>query len=124
MALSCAFVDLGAENPKAKVMTSALDKAVGPSLTTNKIPSGKVNEIDNRRSHYGVARYWADELSRQDDDKKLKTAFTEASRSLADGESTSLDELVKCQGKPVDLGGYYKVDKAKVDEAIVATHLV
>jgi len=118
LALSCAFVDLGANNPKAKVMASALDKAVGSFLTANKNPSRKVNEIDNRGSHYWVARYWADELSKQDDDKQLKTAFTEASKSLADGESTILDELVKCQGKPVDLGGYYKVDKAKVDEAM------
>jgi isocitrate dehydrogenase len=52
LALSCAFVDLGAGNPKAKVMAAALDKAVGSFLTANKNPSRKVKEIDNRGSHY------------------------------------------------------------------------
>merc|ERR1712127_588915 len=115
LALSCAFVDLGANNPKAKVIASALDKAVGAFLTANKNPSRKVMEIDNRGSHFWVARYWAEELSKQDDDKQLKAAFSEASKSFGEAEATILDELVKCQGKPMDLGGYYKVGKAKVD---------
>merc|ERR1712207_56594 len=68
LALSCAFSDLGAGNPKAKVMAAALDKAVGSFLVANKNPSRKVKEIDNRGSHYWVARYWADELAQQDDD--------------------------------------------------------
>merc|ERR1739846_301008 len=113
LALSCAFVDLGAKNPKAKVMADALDKAVGSFLTANKNPSRKVNEIDNRGSHYWVARYWADELSKQSDDTTLKAAYAEANKALADGEAAILDELIQCQGKPMDLGGYYRVDKAK-----------
>merc|ERR1711899_519868 len=36
LALSCAFVDLGANNSKAKVMAEALDRAVGSFLTANK----------------------------------------------------------------------------------------
>merc|ERR1711994_430679 len=70
LALSCAFGDLGANNPKAKVMSAALDKAVGSFLTANKNPSRKVKEIDNRGSHYWLAR-WADELSQQKDDASL-----------------------------------------------------
>jgi len=118
LALSCAFVDLGEKNPKAKVMAEALDKAVGSFLTANKNPGRKVNEIDNRGSHYWVARYWADELSKQGDDSTLKAAYSEANKALADNEAKILDELIKCQGSPVDLGGYYKVDKAKVDAAM------
>jgi len=118
LALSCAFQDLGANNPKAKVMAAALDKAVGSFLTANKNPSRKVKEIDNRGSHYWVARYWAEELSKQDTDKGLKGAYAEASKALADGEAAILDELIQCQGKPMDLGGYYRVDKAKTDAAM------
>merc|ERR1712045_289255 len=118
LALSCAFGDLGEKNPKAKVMAAALDKAVGQFLTANKNPSRKVNEIDNRGSHYWVARYWAEELSKQDDDNTLKAAYVAARQALADNETTILDELIKCQGSPVDLGGYYRVDKAKTDAAM------
>jgi isocitrate dehydrogenase len=118
LALSCAFVDLGATNPKAKVMAAALDKAVGSFLTANKNPSRKVKEIDNRGSHYWVARYWAEELSKQDEDAELKAAFGEATASLSESEAKILEELIVCQGKPVDLGGYYHVDKAKTDAAM------
>merc|ERR1712186_309186 len=103
-AWSCAFSDLGVGNPKAKVMAAALDKAVGSFLTANKNPSRKVKEIDNRGSHYWVARYWADELSQQNDDTNLKAAYTEASKALADNEATILKDLIDCQGSKVDLG--------------------
>merc|ERR1712241_977937 len=118
LALSCAFTDLGAKNPKAKVMAAALDKAVGSFLTANKTPSRKVKEIDNRGSHYWVARYWADELSQQKDDASLQAAFGATSQAFAAEEATILSELIDCQGTPVDLGGYYKVDKAKTDAAM------
>merc|ERR1739838_1052222 len=118
LALSCAFQDLGANNPQAKTMASALDKAVGAFLTANKNPSRKVKEIDNRGSHYWVARYWAEELAKQDDDKNLKAAFGEAAAALGEQEAAILDELIQCQGSPVDLGGYYRVDKAKIDAAM------
>merc|ERR1712151_881131 len=118
LALSCAFVDLGAKNPKAKVMAAALDKAVSSFLTANKNPGRKVMEIDNRGSHYWVARYWADELAKQDDDAGLKAVFGEAFKAFADNETKVLKELIDCQGKPMDLGGYYRVDKAKTDVAM------
>merc|ERR1719394_2459241 len=118
LALSCAFQDLGAHNPQAKTMASALDKAVGAFLTANKNPSRKVKEIDNRGSHYWVARYWAEELAKQDDDKNLKEAFAAAAAELKDGEGKVLQDLIDCQGKPMDLGGYYHVDRAKADAAM------
>merc|ERR1712056_121252 len=75
LALACAFVDLGAGNPKAKVMAAALDKAVGTFLVANKNPSRKVKEIDNRGSHYWVARYWAEELAKHGADAGLQKTF-------------------------------------------------
>jgi len=118
LALSSAFGDLGQKNAKAKVMASALDKAVGSFLTANKNPSRKVKEIDNRGSHYWVARYWAEELSQQNDDTQLNAAYGDACKALAENESTILADLINCQGPKVDLGGYYRVDKAKTDAAM------
>jgi len=118
LALSCAFVDLGAKNPKARVLADALDKAVSSFLTANKNPSRKVKEIDNRGSHYWVARYWAEELAKQTGDGSLQKVFIETSKSLQDNEAKILQDLIDCQGKAIDLGGYYKVDTAKADAAM------
>merc|ERR1712217_955715 len=118
LALSCAFEDLGAGNPKAKVLAAALDKAVGTFLVANKNPSRKVKEIDNRGSHYWLCRYWAEELAKQSSDPSLQKVFATASKSFAEGEVKILKELIDCQGSPMDLGGYYHVDKAKTDAAM------
>merc|ERR1711933_419062 len=81
LVLSCAFEDLGAGNPKAKVLADALDKAVGTFLVANKNPSRKVKEIDNRGSHYWVCRYWAEELAKQSEDTTLQGIFATASQA-------------------------------------------
>merc|ERR1712110_920336 len=83
LALNVAFQDLAVSNPKAKVLSHALEKAVGRFLSANKNPSRKVNEIDNRGSHYWVARYWAEELAQQSQDKGLKQVFTPIAKELA-----------------------------------------
>merc|ERR1712183_388093 len=116
LALACAYEDLAVKNPKAKALSVALDKAVGTFLVANKNPSRKVNEIDNRGSHYWVARYWAEELSTQDIDAELKDKFTSVAKDLADNEAKILKDFIDCQGSKCDLGGYYKVDHAKVDK--------
>jgi isocitrate dehydrogenase len=118
LALTCAFEDLATTNPKAKVLAAALDKAVGTFLVANKNPSRKVKEIDNRGSHYWVARYWAEELSKQDADSSLKAVFGPACKDFSDNEEKILQDLIDCQGKPVDIGGYYRVDKEKADKAM------
>jgi isocitrate dehydrogenase len=118
LALTASIADLAAINPKAKVLSEALDKATGTFLVANKNPSRKVKEIDNRGSHYWVARYWAEEMAKQSDDAALKATFTAFSKELADNESKILQDLVDCQGKAVDIGGYYRVDKAKADTAM------
>merc|ERR1712224_510189 len=117
LALSCAFEDLSEGNTKAKAMAVALDKAVGTFLVANKNPSRKVKEIDNRGSHYWVARYWAEELTKQTIDEECAGFFTGIAEALASNETQILEDLIKCQGTPIDLGGYYRVDKEKADAA-------
>merc|ERR1712064_227270 len=90
LALTCVFQDLSATNSKAKVLSPALEKAVGKFLTANKNPSRKVNEIDNRGSHYWVARYWAEELAQQSQDEGLKQVFTPIAKELAEKEGQIL----------------------------------
>merc|ERR1711972_1168256 len=118
LALGCAFQDLGEGNPKAKVMAGALDNAVGTFLVANKNPSRKVKEIDNRGSHYWVARYWAEELAKQTTDPSLQKVFATFAKELAENESKVLQDLIDCQGSKVDIGGYYRVDKEKTDKAM------
>jgi isocitrate dehydrogenase len=117
LALSCAFTDLGAKNPKAATLATALDKAVGTFLVANKNPGRKVKEIDNRGSHYWVARYWAEELAKSDI-VGLQSVFSKLAKDLGEGEVKILQEMIDCQGPAVDLGGYYKLDHAKADKAM------
>lgn len=120
LALSCAVEDLAAKtgNANGKVMAAALDKAVGTFLTANKNPSRKVKEIDNRGSHYWVARYWAENIAAQDENEAIKKIFAVTAKELADNEETILKQLIDCQGSKTDIGGYYKLDKAKADAAM------
>merc|ERR1712066_168435 len=97
LALGCAFEDLAAGNPKAKVLAAALDKAVGTFLVANKNPGRKVKQMDNRGSHYWVARYWAENLA-QGDDKAIGAIFGEAAKALADNEDKIQNDLIACQG--------------------------
>merc|ERR1712190_369066 len=120
LALTVAIEDLAAKtsNTKAKALAAALDKAVGKFLVANKNPSRKVREIDNRGSHYWVARYWAEELAEQDKEASMKGIFAGVAKELADNEQKILTDLIECQGAKVDLGGYYHVDHAKADAAM------
>merc|ERR1711953_464195 len=118
LALNCALEDLAQTNPKASALAKALDKAVGTFLVANKNPSRKVNEIDNRGSHYWLCRYWAEELAKQNEDPSLQKTFANTAKDFAEGEVKVLQELVECQGKAIDLGGYYHVDKSKTDAAM------
>merc|ERR1712113_517993 len=117
LALSCAFEDFGKTNVKAKTLAGALDKAVGTFLIANKNPGRKVKQMDNRGSHYWVARYWAENLSTVQD-KALGAVFAKAAKELAEHEEKIMKDLIDCQGTKLDLGGYWKVDKAKVDASM------
>ncbi len=94
-------------NKKAAVLAKALDVANGKYLTNNKAPSRKCGEIDNRGSHYYVASYWAQALASQSEDTELSEAFTAVAAKLEENEGKIVEELLGCQGKAADLGGYY-----------------
>ncbi len=100
-------------NKKIAVIAAALDQATEQLLDNNKSPSRKVNELDNRGSHFFIAKYWAQALAAQQDDAELKAHFTPMAEALAKNEQKILGELLKAQGAPVDLGGYYHQDAAK-----------
>jgi len=116
--LTCAFEDLAKNNPKAKVLAAALTKAVGSFLLADKNPSRKVKEIDNRGSHYWVARYWSEEIAKDSSDASLQKVFQLTATELAGKEGQILSEMIDCQGPAVDIGGYYRLDKAKADKAM------
>ena len=120
LALAVSIEDLASktENAKGKVLAKALNDANAKFLSTNKSPSRKVNELDNRGSQYYLAMYWAQALSEQEDDAELKELFRPIAEALSLNEALILDELLKAQGKPVDIGGYYKPDENKANIAM------
>ncbi len=94
-------------NPKARILAETLDQATATFLEANKAPSRKVNEIDNRGSHFYLTLFWAEALAAQDGDVELKTAFSGVAEALRAAESTIADELLSVQGQAMDIGGYY-----------------
>ena len=100
-------------NPKAKVLAEALDKATGRLLDEGKSPARRVGQIDNRGSHFWEALYWADELAKQTEDADLAATFAPIAKELADNAEKIDAELLAVQGKPADIGGYYVPDDAK-----------
>jgi len=101
------------DNPKAKVLGLALDRATGTFLDENRSPGRKLGTIDNRGSHFYVALYWARELAEQTDDAELADAFSSLAKTLGDAEETITQELLDVQGSPADIGGYYRPDDEK-----------
>lgn len=120
LALSVSIEELGEKtnNKKAQVLGRALDAANSKFLKENKSPSRKVNELDNRGSHYFLARFWAEALASQEDDSELKKVFTPIAKSLSEHEAKIVSELNNAQGVKVDMGGYYKPDQNKVSQAM------
>ncbi len=97
-------------NSKAKVLAETLDAATDKFLDNDKSPSRKVNELDNRGSHFYLAMYWAEALASQGKDAELKAEFEKVYKELADNETKIITELNAVQGVKMDIGGYYKVD--------------
>ena len=120
LALAVSLEHLGEkyDNKRALILSEALDKATEEFLEKDKSPSRKVNELDNRGSHFYLALYWAEALSEQDQDKELKAHFTEVAKQLKQNEEQILQELIQAQGHPVDIGGYYKPEEDKVSGAM------
>ena len=109
LALAASFEHLATrfDNAKAQVLADTLDRATGTFLNENKSPSRKVNELDNRGSHFYLAMYWAEELAQQTEDAELAQAFQQVASELRANEETINAELLGVQGSPADLGGYY-----------------
>ncbi|MFF5701081.1 NADP-dependent isocitrate dehydrogenase [Streptomyces sp. NPDC012794] len=114
-ALAASFEHLATTtgNARAQVLADTLDRATGTFLNEDKSPTRRLGGIDNRGSHFYLAMYWAQELSRQIDDPKLAAAFDPLAKTLAEQEQTIVSELNAVQGSPADIGGYYQPDPAK-----------
>ncbi|GAA4043736.1 NADP-dependent isocitrate dehydrogenase [Arthrobacter methylotrophus] len=117
LALAVSFEHLATTtgNARAQVLADTLDRATGTFLLDNKSPKRKVGELDNRGSHYYLAKYWAQELAKQNDDAELAAAFSAVAEALRSNEETIVAEMLGVQGSPVDLGGYYRPDAAKAE---------
>ena len=110
LALAVSIEDLADKTGSrpARIIAKALDEANGRYLEENKSPSRKVNEIDNRGSHYYLAMYWAQAVAANGEDDALATRFAAAAQALADNEAAIVEELLAAQGNAVDIGGYFQ----------------
>jgi isocitrate dehydrogenase len=114
-ALAASFEHLATSegNAHAQVLADTLDRATGTFLAEDRSPGRKLGTIDNRGSHFYLALYWARELATQSDDAELAAMFKPLAEALTTGEQAIVDELLAVQGKPADIGGYYRPDDAK-----------
>lgn len=123
LALAVSLDHLGEKygNEGARILGEALDNATSKLLEENKSPSRKVNEIDNRGSHFYLAMYWAEMLATQDDHAELKSTFEGVAKSLASNEVKINEELIAAQGAPVNIEGYYQPDDKLATAAMRAS---
>ncbi|WP_146897473.1 NADP-dependent isocitrate dehydrogenase [Adhaeribacter aerolatus] len=120
LALAVSLEDLAykTKNDKAAVLAEALNQANGKFLENDKSPSRKVGGIDNRGSHFYLALYWAQAMAEQTKDQELASKFANLAKTLTENEAKIVEEQIAVQGKPVDLGGYFRPDAAKVEKAM------
>ena len=107
LAASLEHLAVTADNARAQILADALDRATGTLLDEGRSPSRKVNQLDNRGSHFFLALYWAQELAAQTVDPELAAKFAPIAEALATNQAAIVDELNVVQGSPVDIGGYY-----------------
>ncbi|MFV0190811.1 NADP-dependent isocitrate dehydrogenase [Empedobacter falsenii] len=105
-------------NSKAQTLADALDEANAKFLATDKSPGRKLGTIDNRGSHFYLAMYWAEALANQTKDADLAAKFAPVAKAMEENEAKINEELIGAQGKPQDIGGYYKADFAKTTAAM------
>ncbi len=106
------------KNEKALLFAETLDQAIGKFLENEKSPSRKAGELDTRGSHFYLALYWAQALAGQSKDKEAQARFAKVARALGDNEAKIVAELNSAQGRPVDIGGYYRPDREKAEQAM------
>jgi isocitrate dehydrogenase len=120
LALAVALEDVGQKtnNADALLLATTLNQASGQYLDQGKSPSAKIQELDNRGSHFYLAMYWAQALATQDQNLELQAKFGQLAKDLISQEATIIAELNASQGAAIDLGGYYHSDKAKTVQAM------
>jgi len=120
LALAASLEHLGEQtgNARAKLLARTLDAATGKFLDENKSPARKVGGLDNRGSHFYLALYWAQALGSQTEDATLAARFAALAATLADNEAKIVAELAAAQGKPAQIGGYYRPDETQMRQAM------
>ena len=118
LAASLEHLAVTTANAKAQVLADTLDRATGTFLEEDRSPGRKIGTIDNRGSHFYLGLYWAQELAKQTADAELAGKFTELAKALTDAEAKIVEELVAVQGKPVEIGGYYRPNAQLVEQAL------
>ncbi|MGE6660938.1 NADP-dependent isocitrate dehydrogenase [Pseudomonas sp. NPDC077408] len=118
LAVSLEETGIKTDNVKAKLLGRTLDAATGKLLDNNKSPSRRTGELDNRGSHFYLALYWAQELAAQTEDAQLQAHFAPLAKQLQDNEQAILAELAEVQGKPVEIGGYYRSNPELTSKAM------
>jgi len=118
IAVSLEETGIKENNPRAKILAAALDRATESLLEKGKSPSRRTGELDNRGSHFYLALYWAQELAGQTDDAELAKEFAPLAEALTANEAKILTELAAVQGKPADLQGYYHAPLAIVEQVM------
>ncbi|MCW2735891.1 NADP-dependent isocitrate dehydrogenase [Nocardioides sp.] len=103
------------DNQRAELLGDSLDRATETFLNEDRSPGRRLGTIDNRGSHFYLALYWAEELAKQTDDADLAAAFAALATTLRENEQKIVDELLAVQGKPADIGGYFRPDPAKAE---------
>ena len=120
LALAVSLEHLGQtfDNPTAILLGETLDKATGRWLEEDKSPARVVGKLDNRGGHFYLAMYWAQEMAKQTKDAALAAKFAPIAKAMASQEAKIVDEYNGSQGKPVDIGGYFRPDEAKTSTAM------
>jgi isocitrate dehydrogenase len=106
------------DNKRAALLGKTLDEGVSQYLVNRKAPSRKAGELDNRGTHFYLGMYWAEALAAQTEDAELQAKFKDVAKQLKDNEATILAEIAAAEGKPTEMGGYYKPNKEMVAKAM------
>jgi isocitrate dehydrogenase len=106
------------KNEKATILAETLDQAITKYLENGRLPSRKVNEIDNRGSTFYLTLYWAQTLAAQNKDSEMQARFSKVAKELEQNQAKIVEELLAAQGEAVDLGGYYVLDDETVEKVM------
>ena len=123
LAISVALENIGRTNFKSKILSKCLSKAIEKLLLNEKSPSRKVGEIDNRGSHFYLALYWAEHLSKQNENTELKGEFEMVYNLLSKNENQIINEIDSTQGVKVNLEGYYNTNDDVTEQIMRPSHL-